>query len=168
MPVDDLGTNIVEGGKLCQNLLRVQLACRRREARDAAGQNSYQATLRVPLRHTRTLYQRLAAHRRALSLDLLRVGRRHCCDKAVAAPGDGLDAASLCPPMIENTTKRRDLDAQVIVLDDRAGPDGSYDFVLRDKIAVARDQHTKQVERARADRDGNKHPVLTPPKQTPP
>jgi hypothetical protein len=39
-PVDDLGAGMVKGSKFCQRLFRIQLARRRREVEDAAGQNS--------------------------------------------------------------------------------------------------------------------------------
>src|SRR6516225_1222665 len=98
----------------------------------------------------------------------IRPAPTHLRNKTVTAPGDSLNAAGTRSPMIENTAERRDLDAQVIILHYSVRPDGSYDFVLRDEIAPGRDQYTKQVERARADRYRDKHPLLIPPKQTSP
>ena len=71
---------------------------------------------------------------------------RYRCDKAVTAPDYRLDAASLGVPLVEDATKRGDLDGQVVVLDHRSRPHGSHDLVLRDEIAIALDKHAEHVE----------------------
>src|SRR5260370_31256424 len=70
---------------------------------------------------------------------------RYSRDETVTAPGDRLDAARLWLPVVEDATKRGDLDGQVVVLDHRSRPDGSHDLLLRDEITVALDKHTEHV-----------------------
>ena len=85
---------------------------------------------------------------------------RHYCGKTVTAPGNSLDTTAVRPSLIEDAAKRCDLDGQIIVLDHGPRPDCSHDLVLRHKIAVGRDQHTKHLERARSDRHGDKYPAF--------
>ena len=48
--------------------------------------------------------------------------------------------------VVEDATKRGDLDGQVVVLDDRSRPDVGHDLVFRDEIAVARNEDAEHVE----------------------
>jgi hypothetical protein len=49
-------------------------------------------------------------------------------DEPVAASGDRLDAVALGLPAVESAAQRRDLDRQIAVLDDPAGPNGGDEF----------------------------------------
>jgi hypothetical protein len=93
---------------------------------------------------------------------------RHHWQKTITAPGDGLDAASLRSPLIENAAERCDLDGQVVVFDHRSRPDSGNDFVLQDEVAVPLDQYTEHIERARADRDRNENTAGITPAQAAP
>src|SRR6516162_7314656 len=95
----------------------------------------------------------------------------HCtpcyrCNEAVTAPGDRLDAAPIQSPLIEHPTKRRDLHSQVTVVDHGFGPDGGEEVVFRDDLTRPLDQHAENVERTRADRDGDEGAIIIVPKQT--
>src|ERR1700738_2812034 len=87
---------------------------------------------------------------------------RHRYDKAIAAPGYGLDAAAV-RSAVEHPAERRYLHRQVAVLDDGPRPDGGDDLVLRDDLPHPLDQHAENVERARPDRDrGEATAVIAP------
>src|ERR1700726_2909526 len=95
-----------------------------------------------------------------------RVDPGHRAEKAVAAPGNSLDSASLSSTLIEHPAKRRDLRAQIVVLDHRCRPDGGDDCVAGDEISRPLDQHTENAKRARADRHRYKGTTLVAPEQT--
>ena len=57
--------------------------------------------------------------------------------------------------MLERLAQGRDLHRQVLLLDRGIRPDRVHDLALGDQIARAAGQHAEQVERPRADRDGN-------------
>src|SRR6516165_1725942 len=90
-------------------------------------------------------------------------GSCHRHEKAVAAPGDGLDAAALRSPVIEDPAKRRDLHAQIAVLYHSRWPDGSDDLAPRHKIARTPDQDAENIERSRAERHRRENAVLVTP-----
>src|SRR5881396_1795272 len=56
-------------------------------------------------------------------------GSRHHRGKAIAAPWNGLDAAALRPPLVEDPAKRGNLHGQVASLDDGAWPHRIRDLV---------------------------------------
>ena len=58
------------------------------------------------------------------------VGPHYRCDKAVAAAGDGLDAAAFGAIAVENAAQRRNLDREIVVFDDRPRPGSSHDLVF--------------------------------------
>ena len=90
----------------------------------------------------------------------------HWRDEAIAAPGNGLDAAASAPTAIQDAAKGQDLDRQVTVRDHDPWPDGSHDLVFRNEVAVSLDEHAEHVKRARPDRHRNKSTVLVGAKQT--
>src|SRR6516162_11803456 len=95
----------------------------------------------------------------------------HCtpcyrCNETVTAPGDRLDAATVRSPSIEDPAKRRGLHSQITVVDHGLGPHGGEEVVFRDDLTGPLDQHTENVERARADRDRDKRAIIIAPKQT--
>ena len=92
----------------------------------------------------------------------------HVRDEAIAAPHDRLDAASLRPALVEDAAQRSDVDGEVAVLDDRALPHGIGNFILRNQAADPFDQQGKDVERTRAQGDGNLCAVFAAPEQTAP
>ena len=89
----------------------------------------------------------------------------HRPDKAVAAPGNRLDAAALRSPVIEDAAQCCDLDVEVAVFDRRSRPDGVDDLVSRDEIPRPLDQHAENVERPPADRYRRENTLLIPPEQ---
>ena len=84
-------------------------------------------------------------------------------DEAIAAPGDGLDAALARLLPIEDRAKRRDLNEEVTLLDRHLGPDGGHDLFLRNDVASSFDQHAEKVERARPDRDRREGAMVVAP-----
>ena len=78
---------------------------------------------------------------------------RHRDGEAVAAPGDGLDAAAVGSPFIEDPAECCDLCVQIAVLDGRRRPYGSHELVPRYEVSGSSDQHVENVKGARADRD---------------
>src|SRR5207302_11211360 len=80
--------------------------------------------------------------------------------KAIAATGDGLDAAAVCSPTVEEPAKRGDLDGQVAALDDSPRPHRVNDLVSGDEIPRPLEQETENFEGTRADRGGKKSATL--------
>jgi hypothetical protein len=68
-------------------------------------------------------------------------------------------------PVIEDPAKRRDLHAQIAVLNHSRWPDGSDDLAPRHEIAGPPDQHAENIERARADRHRRENAALVAPVQ---
>jgi hypothetical protein len=87
------------------------------------------------------------------------------CDEPVAASDDGLDAASICPALVEDPAQRSDLDSQVTVFDNGSAPHGGDDLVFRDQLAAPLKQERQDVERPRAEPHRNLSAVLAPPEQ---
>ena len=79
-----------------------------------------------------------------------RGGPRHRDDKTITAPGNGLNAAAVRAPLVENSSQRGDLHVQIVVLDDRRGSHGVDDLVPRDEVARPSDQHAEDLKSARA------------------
>jgi hypothetical protein len=77
----------------------------------------------------------------------------HRRNKAVAAPGNRLDAAALSAVLIEDAAQRRDLDRQIAFLDYRSGPHGLHDRIFRNQLPWPLDQQAEQAERTRANHD---------------
>jgi hypothetical protein len=98
----------------------------------------------------------------------IRRAPRHDGHKTIPAPSDSLDTTALRPTRIEDAAQRRDLDGQVIALDRGSRPDSRHGLVLRDEIAFRGNEHTKQVERARADGYGDEYPAFIQQEQAPP
>ncbi len=71
----------------------------------------------------------------------------HRRDKAIAAPGNRLDAATLGSPVIEDAAQCSDLDVEVAVFDHRSRPDGLDDLVSQDEIARPLNEYAEKVER---------------------
>jgi len=99
---------------------------------------------------------------------VLRLGPGHRCNKAVAAPGNRLDAADLLAIAIERTAQCRNLDCQVIVVDHHPRPGGRHNLVPRDEVARPLDQHAENAEGARADFDRRRGGIVIPPGQAAP
>src|ERR1700730_7386821 len=95
----------------------------------------------------------------------LRLGVGYRRDKAVAAPRDRLDQASIGPALIENPAKCGDLHVQIGVLDRRRRPYGSHELVPRYEVSCSSNQHTENVERPRADRHRHEDAALVTPEQ---
>jgi hypothetical protein len=70
--------------------------------------------------------------------------------------------------LIENTTKRRDLHVQIVVLNDCCRPHGGDDLVSRKEITRPTEQRAEHVERAPADFDRNQSGTFIPPEQAVP
>src|SRR5262249_11307370 len=81
------------------------------------------------------------------------------------APGDGLDAATLRPALIQDSAERGDLHRQVAVLDDGSGPHRIHDLVPWDEVTRTFDENAEDFERPRADRQRNKGAALVAPEQ---
>jgi len=88
--------------------------------------------------------------------------RRH---KAIAASGDGLNAASFRPPLVEHATEGGDLDRHIRILDHRPSPDGRYDLLFGDEIAGPLDEYTEHVEGPESYRDRDEDPSFIAPRQ---
>ena len=87
-------------------------------------------------------------------------------DEAIAAPGDGLDAALARLLPIEDCAERRDLNEEVSLLDRHLGPDGGHDLFLGNDVASSLDQYGEKVERARPDRDRREDAKVVAPEQS--
>jgi hypothetical protein len=74
-------------------------------------------------------------------------GVHHFCDEAVAMAANRLNARTIGSTLIECSTKRRDMDRQIAVLDDSSWPDSSKNLFLRQKVAAPLQQQRKDVER---------------------
>src|SRR6516225_8004135 len=95
----------------------------------------------------------------------------HCipcyrCYEAIAASRDCLNTATVWASLIEHPAKGRYLHSQVTIVDHGFGPDGGEEIVFRDDFTGPLDQHTENIERARADRDRDKGAAIMAPKQT--
>ena len=157
VPADCVGLSTVKGRRRIQQLFGIWFRWRRRKADDTACQYCDW----TPLARSGRCLDCLGRFREFVSGVALH--RNH---KAVAASGDGLDAASPIAAMIENAAKRQDLDREVAVRDHDARPDGSHDLGLRNEPAMPSDEHGEHVKRARPDRHRNKSTVLVGAKQT--
>jgi hypothetical protein len=71
-------------------------------------------------------------------------------------------------PLVEDAAKRRDLDGEVIVLDDRSRPDSSHDLVLWDEIPIALNKDAEHVEGSRADHHRDEDSAFIAPGQAAP
>ena len=72
-------------------------------------------------------------------------------DELVAAPGDGANE----PPIgAEDLPQHRDLNLEVVLLDDAVGPDPTHELVLAEDRPAPVDQDQEGVERASAELDG--------------
>ena len=90
---------------------------------------------------------------------------RHRRGKAVAAPGNGLDAAPLCSPFVKNPAKCGDLHVQIAVFDGRPRPDRGDELGPRDELARPLDQHAENPERARTHCQRSENAALVPSEQ---
>jgi len=88
--------------------------------------------------------------------------RRH---KAIAASGDGLNAASFRPPLVEHATEGGDLDRQIRILDHRPSPDGRYNLFFGHKTAGSLSENAKDIERPEPDRHRDEDAALVAPQQ---
>jgi hypothetical protein len=94
--------------------------------------------------------------------------RREPChrrSKTVAAPANGLNAASLGSCVVQNPAKYRDLHVEIAVFDRGSRPDRSDDLGPRDEFSWPLDQHAENVERARTHYQWSKNTALIPAKQ---
>jgi hypothetical protein len=73
--------------------------------------------------------------------------------ETVAAPWNGLDAAAVGSPFVEDPAQCRNLHVQVDIFDRRLGPYGSHELVPRYKVSRSSDQYAENLKGARADRD---------------
>src|SRR5216683_348803 len=89
----------------------------------------------------------------------------HRRDKAVASPGNRLDAAAPRSSVIEDAAQCCDLDVEVAVFDRRSQPDGLDDPVSRNEVARPLNQHAENVERPPADRYRREDTLLIAPEE---
>jgi hypothetical protein len=88
-------------------------------------------------------------------MEVLNVRRRraiHSRNEAVASPGDVRDIALAFPTVTEGTTKLRDVDSQVALLNRYVGPNSRHELALADNFARATDQDAEKIESTTADR----------------
>jgi hypothetical protein len=71
----------------------------------------------------------------------------HLCDEPIAVTANGLNARTCRPTLIQYSTKRRDLDRQIAVVDDGSRPDSSENLLFRQKVAAPLQQQREDVER---------------------
>src|SRR5271163_2769728 len=72
---------------------------------------------------------------------------------ASAAAGDSLNAAAVGAIAVEDAAQSRNLNREVVVLDDRPRPGGGHDLVTTEENARAIGEDGEYIKCARADRD---------------
>src|SRR6185437_12104011 len=83
--------------------------------------------------------------------------QRPQANKPVAAPRHSHKVSLAAFALIEHLSQSRDVNFDVVFLDDQAGPNLSHQLVFADNLALCRGQHTEDVERPVAYR--YRHPL---------
>jgi len=114
-------------------------------------------------RQRRLIRQRRRAAR--LACRIICRGPFHRDGKPVAAPWDGLDAASPGSCLVEDPADCGNLHVQIGVLDRRGRPDGSHQLVPQYKVSGPVEKHVENVKGTRADSHRHESTGLVTPEQ---
>src|SRR3984893_3488466 len=109
--------------------------------------------------------RRHAARRNCHARTRLRGDSRHRRGKAIAAPTNGLDAALLCPPLVNDPAKRGDLHVEIAVFDRHSRPYRGDDLGPWEVVPWPLHQHAENVESARTHYQWSKNAALIPPEK---